>query len=166
MKRIIFITAILCLCGMELFAQSSIDDIKKSSWTISIVEAHRLGEDSKWSNPGLEIKYNLSLGQSTNMQIRGGYINMGQSDTRIFPLMMGASVEVIKANRFSINPYLISGPSLLVGNDYAGIFATAETGIELASNIKGLALFIGYGKNMLFHSDETDYLKVGMGYQF
>ena len=72
----------------------------------------------------------------------------------------------IKSDQFSINPYIVLGPSLHIGNDYAGIFATAETGIELASTNKGLAVFIGYGKNMLFHPDHTNYIKGGIGYQF
>lgn len=166
MKRLITIITTLCLFGVEIFAQSSVEDISKSSWTISIVEAHRLGEDSKWSNPGIEIKYNLSISDRFNAQLRGGFINWGQSDTRAFPLMMGISAETIYFDRYSINLYFISGPSLLIGNDYASIFATAETGIEMASNKRGLSLFIGYGKNMLFHPDHSEYIKGGVGFQF
>ena len=166
LKRVVFIITILYLFGMEAFAQSSIKDINKSSWTIYIVEAYRFGEDSKWSNPGIEIKYDLSILESFNMQIRGGYIDWGDFDTRAFPVKMGVSGEVIKSNQFSINPYFISGPSLLIGNDYAGIFATAELGIELTSNARGLSLYVGYGRNMLFHSDYTDYTRGGIGYQF
>ena len=166
MKSIVCILTILCLCGLELLAQSSIKEVNKSSWTVSVVEVHRLGEDTKWSIPGLEIKYSISLGERLNMQLRGGYINMGERDNRIFPLMLGASIALIHRNRYSINPYLISGPSLLIGNDYAGVFATAETGIELVPDHKGLTVFIGYGKNMLFHSGHTSYIKGGIGYQF
>jgi len=166
MKRIVFIITFLCLFGIKVFAQSSIRDIYKSSLTASIVESHRFGENSKWSNPGIEIKYNLSISESFNMQIRGGYNNWGDRDTHAVPLMMGVSRAVIKSNKFSINPYFILGPSLLIRIDYPGIFATAETGIELTSNNKGLSLFIGYGKNMLFHSEQTDYLKCGIGCKF
>ena len=166
MIRTVFIITILCLFGIEVLAQSLKKDLNKSSWTISVVEAYRFGEDAKWSSPGLEIRYNLSISESFNMQIRGGYINWGQSDSRTFPLMIGVSGKLIDTNQFSINPYLISGPSLLIGNDYAGIFATAESGIELASNTNGISIFIGYGKNMLFHSDHTDYVKGGIGYKF
>lgn len=166
MKRIVFIITMLCLLGIEVFAQTSNSDVKKSFWTISIVEAHRLGEDSKWSNPGIEINYKRNISGQFNILIRGGYINWGQSDSRVIPLMMGVSKDVIKSNQFSINPYIVLGPSLLIGNDYAGIFATAETGIELAPNNRGLAVFIGFGKNMLFHPDQTNYIKGGIGYQF
>ena len=165
-RKIVFVITILYLFGMELIAQSPTSDMKKSSWAVSIVETLRLGDDTKWSIPGLEIKYNLSLGETFNMQIRGGYINMGKSDTRVFPLLVGLSFDVIKLNQFTINPYFITGPSLLIGSDYAGIFATGETGIELKPNDNGLAIFIGYGKNMLFHSDQTGYIKAGIGYQF
>jgi len=166
MKTIVYILIILFISATEIFAQTIVTDTDKSYWTIYLVEAYRLGEDSKWSVPGIEIQYSLRISSRLNMQTSGGYNNWGQSDTRAIPLLIGVSGPLMNLSSFSINPYLISGPSLLIGNDYAGIFATAETGIEFLHHSKGISLFMGYGQNMLFHSDHSNYIKGGIGYTF
>ena len=119
--------------------------------------AFGLGYDLTWT-----LKNNWSFG------LRVNYRNWSGRDETLVPLEIGPSYTFSLSDRTSMDTFLGAGPSLIMGNDYAGFFAHLSGGFRLNYEVGSVAMFTGASdsKAAAYHPDSFEHIDIMFGIRF
>ena len=159
--------------SMATIGQSSSTSAnKKKSFSIHLIEGYRYEEyggfnNNEYSKPGIEGQLTFHINSQWGLQLKTYWIKWENNRETYIPLLIGPEFSIPVSNGLHIVVYSNAGPSLTIGNDYAGVFASAETGIQISSRSrKGIIIGFSWGKNVVFHPSEFAILKGTIGWRF
>lgn len=143
------------------------------TWGIYPLKSVLLNETSQsndaWSEFGLGVDIRYLINSHLGIESRLSYRVWNDFDRTHLPLTIGPYYQFSFTAKTSFSIFGGIGPSGILGNDYAGVFAAFETGIRVEQRIlNNKKLFLGssYGQGMSFHPDHFEYLDIFIGIQF
>jgi hypothetical protein len=145
---------------------------KKRSFSIHIIEGYRYEEfyiidNNEYSKAGLEGQFTFHLNEKWGIQWKGSWLRWKNNRETTIPVLLGPEFRFLKIKEQQLYVYFNGGPSLTIGNDYAGIFATLEGGIQFSSiKRKGLTAGMAWGQYLVFHPSQFSFLKGSVGWRF
>lgn len=168
MKKIILVLSVLSLLSMHALGQD-VDQgsKKKTEKSLHIVGGYIFQDRTETSKVGIEGQLAFPLNSNFGIQLKGGMLKWPRMDLLTFPLLLGPEYSIDVFNNSRITFYAQAGPSLSVGNDYAGIFGSVETGIQTKVNRdRGIVIHFAWGQNLAFHPSHFSFVKAGVGWRF
>jgi hypothetical protein len=146
--------------------------VKKDSKTKSHVYiltsklAEGRGDNGRWSSYGFGYDLDWKLNNNWNIGLRTNVRSWSDRDKFLLPANLGIGHSFYFGNRVSMDAFVGAGPSLVIGNDYAGIFAHLNSGVRF--NILKLGskeLFTGlyFSQAMAFHPSPFEHLDIVFG---
>lgn len=153
----VIVTAFLLAPFPNLSAQEPERETGGFDLSIQAVWWQRLDYGARESTPGINVGIAYRLPSGPAFELRGSY-RTGGSETYV-PMHFGVAYHLPISPIISLAPFAGFGPSVMVGNDWAGFFASYETGgrgyLSLGEDARIRAtLEVSYGRAMAFHPSE------------
>jgi len=143
------------------------------SWGVFTVKSSLLESTSQregtWSGFGIGLDARYQFKSRLGIAGRLSYRNWGIRKTTYIPLTIGPSYQLPISSKTFISVFGGVGPTGLLGNDYAGIFAAGELGVRIEQKIlENKKLFLGasFGQGMSQHPDHFEYFEIILGVHF
>jgi len=125
-----------------------------TSLTVDALWSWRFEDGESESAPGVGVglAYRFPLGLA--VELRGSYRSW--ESVRYVPLHLGVRYDVALHPLVTLAPFAGAGPSLVWGNDWAGIFASFDLGARFSFSLgkdSAMRLYVeaAYGQGMVFH---------------
>lgn len=149
---------------------SSVAKPKKLSSAFHLTSVIFLQNNSiAFSQIGGQYQLNYQFHKKIGLQLGINGHRWSTMDLLAIATDFGPFIQLTQTDNHQIVFYTHAGPELLVGNDYAGVFAKAGFGVQVspsATKNKGLDFGIGWGKSMAFHPNHFSWIKLFVGYRF
>ena len=124
------------------------------------------GDNGRWSSYGFGYDLDWKLNKGWNIGLRANVRSWSDRDKFLLPVNLGIGHSFIFGNRVSIDTFVGAGPSLVIGNDYAGIFAHLSAGARfniLKLGSKELYTGVYFSQAMAFHPSPFEHLDIVFG---
>ena len=172
MKTLNFIALLICISTF-LQGQGTADpEGKGNQFSILMAKGYRyvnpaFNNSNEWSNIGLEVQMGLSINDNVGLLIKSGWLKWSNNRETVIPVLIGPTYKIVDSGFASVTAYGNIGPMLVIGNDYAGVFAKYELGFQFSSTAtKGLILGMSWGQDVVFHPSEYSVVKFSVGWLF
>lgn len=124
------------------------------------------GDNGRWSSYGFGYDLDWKLNKDWNIGLRANVRSWSERDKFLLPVNLGIGHSFRLSSKISMDAFIGGGPSLVVGNDYAGIFAHLTGGARF--NILKLGskeLFTGlyFSQAMAFHPSPFEHMDIVFG---
>jgi hypothetical protein len=173
MKILFYFLSIYLLSLTSVFGQNQMNQLEKSkSFSIHLVKGYQLFElryirAHEISNFGIEAQMTFHKGNQWGIQMKANWMKWADSRETYFPVLVGPEFGVPLSGNLQMVMYGNIGPTVLVGNDYAGVFGSVETGIQFSSlNKKGILIGMAWSQNLVFHPSHSSFIKGMIGWRF
>lgn len=168
MKNILLILAFLSILPPLTGQESFNNDKKNSHFSILISKGYRIGDNSdEASNLGIEVQLRRRSGKKVGILIKSGWLKWPDNRETVIPLLLGLAYNMVDSKSILLSIYGAIGPQLTFGNDYAGVFAKHELGLQFSSATTGsLIIGISWGQDVVFHPSQYSVLKGSVGWMF
>jgi len=124
-------------------------------------------ERNEYSKVGVEGLLELRLSKKVDLQLKGSYLKWEVNRETSIPLQIGPKYKLVRSKNMDLGVYALAGPGLTIGNDYAGIFAAVETGLQADIGRKrNIVLGLGWGRQLFLHPSEYGVLRAAIGWRF
>lgn len=161
------ITGILCLAMLSVNAQSTMEEPDKWYGMLNISEGYRYQDESEWSRPGLNYELYYRIHPKVGAQFKTGFLWWKESDMDSYFAMIGLHVKLMSLGKFDALAFGNAGTSAVLGNDYAGFFGIAESGIRIIPvKHKCINVALSWNQNLVFHPSSFSYINLSAGYVF
>lgn len=157
--------SILLACTTSMAAQDGSDRLSGFKSYIIVNEGYDL-DQKRFSYPGLGYELQHLTTDRLSLQLRIEMTHWANGGRYVFPLTLGPAIHIGKSASWRPSLITKAGPTLLIGNDYAGIFGHMEAGLRLTHqrrNDRLLSIELSFVESMAWHPDHFQYLKLSLG---
>lgn len=175
MKKLnIIFSLLLLLIHLNLSSQASEQNRKTdvnwiAFWNGSLLlESDNLNR-SKLTINGFGAKMQKVYNSGLGIELKSSFRSWNDFDRTVIPLTIGPSYTISSSNKMRFIIRTGVGPELILGNDYASIFAGFDIGPEIHMNIgnrHALVFGLTFAQAMSFHSGSFEYLDFYLGWRF
>jgi hypothetical protein len=175
MKKITYFLCFLALLLQQNLISQDTGQNKSSNvnWTVFWNGSINLEEDvfnkNKLTLNGFGAKMQKSYNSGIGIETKLSFRSWSDFDRTVIPFTIGPSYIISSDNKMKLLVRSGLGPELLIGNDYASIFAGFDIGPELHINLgrkQALVLGFAFAQAMSFHPDSFEYLDIYLGWRF
>lgn len=175
MKKVTFV-CFLIIFGIHDHVSSQVTQVDKSTdvnwsifWNGSLTLQSDVFNRKKLTLAGLGTSARKVFSSGIGIESKLSYRNWSDFDMTVVPLLLGPSYTISSTSKSTFLVRTGVGPELILGNDYASVFAGFEIGPELQIKMNsGSAMVFGFdlAQAMSFHPNSFEYLDVYVGWQF
>jgi hypothetical protein len=171
--KILFkLTSIIFIFIIAFSTRSSAQESDNSFWSIQLIEgyeiyARRPEVNRNLSRIGLELQRTKLYNKHIGLQIKTNWHKWTDRRENNVSLLIGPQFSLIHSGGLKVIIYGTAGPLATIGNDYAGVFGTADAGIQcIIGNKPGLMIGLSWSQYPIFHPSHFSFIKGQVGVAF
>jgi len=167
----IFSTLIITILFLFVGLPNSSAQLEFKKFQVAI-EGHYLHKSDDFRSSagyGLGVNMEHRFNEKISILIRTVFRLFDNDPEGMLEMCFGPKYKIPLSEKIYLAPFAGIGPSVIVGNDYAGEFVSAMGGVQVYFDInEKRSIFIGsaYNNAMTFHPGEFWFWEVFLGFEF